>query len=49
MYMGEGGMDRFSNSGCRLKEAIHPSIHSSTAPVCSGLVDEIVIRGGQDG
>lgn len=42
-------MDHFSNSGCGLKEAIYPSIHSSTAPVCSELLDEIVIRGGGGG
>lgn len=43
---GEGRKDRFSNSGCGLKEAIHPPIHhSSTAPACLGLLDEIVIRG----
>lgn len=44
-----GSFSFFLKSGCVLKEAIHPSIHLSTATVCSELPDETVIKAGLGG
>lgn len=44
-----GSFSFFLKNGCVLKEAIHPSIHLSTATVCSELPDETVIKAGLGG